>query len=154
MAISTGTNQTFYNGSKQSVIKVSPGNVAVDAFSASSDVHATPFTDSLDTEKASLVGFFDFGTAPAIGSYVAVYVRPMDIDGTSDQDIPNANYRRTPVGVFAANNLTTSQTSTIQIPLEGSSSGQEFQFYIENKTDKTITDFSLQVEVKAIGPRA
>ena len=50
-----------------------------------------------------------FGTAPTEGTSIALYARPLDIDGTSDAEPPEATRPTVFIGTFTVNNVTTSQ---------------------------------------------
>jgi len=55
----------------------------------------------------ALVG--SFGVAPTENAVLALYARPLDIDGTKDTDVPEAARPTRYIGVFTVNNTTTEQ---------------------------------------------
>lgn len=54
-----------------------------------------------------------FGTAPTENAVISLMARPLDIDGTSDAEVPEATRPTVPIGSFTVNNVTTTQTILI-----------------------------------------
>lgn len=52
---------------------------------------------------------FTFGTAPTENAVLAIYARPLDIDGTSDAEVPETTRPTFFVGSIPVNNVTTAQ---------------------------------------------
>lgn len=66
-------------------------------------------TDGEGTPDAEFVLSGAFGTAPTEGTALGLYARPLDIDGTSDSEAPEATRPTLYVGAFVVNNVTTTQ---------------------------------------------
>lgn len=58
---------------------------------------------------ARFVASFAFATAPTEGTVLALYARPLDIDGTADAEVPEATRPTEFIGSFVVNNVTTTQ---------------------------------------------
>lgn len=86
-------------------------NALVQADDASYDV----VTDGGSYPDARFVLTCAFGTAPTEGTSIALYARPLDIDGTNDAEVPEAARPTVFIGTFTVNNVTTTQ----YIPLNG-----------------------------------
>ena len=52
---------------------------------------------------------FTYASAPTEGTVLALLVRPLDIDGTNDAEVPEVSRPVRQVGVFIVNNVTTTQ---------------------------------------------
>lgn len=66
-------------------------------------VDGSSYPDALFT----LVG--TFGTAPTEGTVLSLYARPLDIDGTTDSEVPEVTRPTLFIGNFTVNNVTTAQ---------------------------------------------
>lgn len=55
-----------------------------------------------------------FGTAPTEGTVLALYARPLDVDGTADTEVPETTRPTVFIGSFVVNNVTTAQTMTLR----------------------------------------
>ena len=149
MAIST--NAVIEVFGTQDTITGSGATVANSAFGAA----ATTWTNDDDAPRASVVLQCAFSVAPTASSVVNLYLRPLDIQSTNDQDVPDANYTHVYVGSFPVNDVTTTQYITIDISLPNNYSSQQYNFYIENKAGQTISSgWTLYVTPKTYGPHA
>ena len=150
------TNSSVIDFDGQVTVTVAGGtaSLAADAFSVVGDVVAGNYTNSLNAEQASMVIFFDWNTTPPdANSSVNLYARLMDIDGTGDQDIPDANFQQEYLGSFATNNVITNQFKALRIALPNAGDSQVYQFYIENKTGETIiAGWTLKIDPAALTP--
>lgn len=54
-----------------------------------------------------------YGTAPTENAVISLMARPLDIDGTSDADVPEVSRPNLPIGSFSVNNVITTQTILI-----------------------------------------
>ena len=149
MAIETGTIIEFFG--TQDPITGSGATVANNAFGAA----ATTWTNDDDAPRASVVLLCSFSVAPTANTAVNLYLRPLDIQSTNDQDVPDANFTHVYVGSFPVNDVTTSQYITIDISLPNTYTSQQYNLYIENKCGQTIgTGWTLYVTPKTYGPHA
>ena len=73
--------------------------------------------------------------APAEGASFHLYRRDMNIDGANDSTVPDANFKRTHVGSFPLDLVTSAQyISLTDIPLVA-----DQEFYIENDAGEATT---------------
>ena len=122
-------------------------------FSIASDL--STWVNDDDAMVASLVFSATYSVAPDANSSVALFIRPLDISSTNDQDVPTANFQHSYVGSFPVKDVTTAQFSNINISLPNHVTSQNFEFYIQNNTGQTIpAGWDLIITPKAIGPAA
>lgn len=94
-------------------------------------------------------------TAPDANSGVNLYCRPLNIEGTNDQEVPDANFTHTYLGRFPVNDVLTPQYITIDVSLPNNYTSQEFEFYIQNNTGQTIlAGWDFYITPKTYGPHA
>ena len=93
-----------------------------------------------------------FATAPTENSTLALYARPLNIDGTADADAPETTRPVQYIGVFLVNNVTTSQS----LALMAQNVPWEADYYIHNNgTGQTLgAGWKLLVTPCTIGPAA
>jgi hypothetical protein len=151
MAISTGAAIEFFG--TQDTIGTSSAAVANDAFSIASDL--STWTNDDDSPQASVIILANFSVAPTANSSLNLYLRPLDIQSTNDQDVPDANFQQTYVGSFPLNDVTTAQYINIQISLPNNQTSQGYEFYIENKSGQSLpAGWDIYVTPKTLGPHA
>lgn len=101
-----GTQKTLEaNGSSitnNSVVQADDANYDIVADSPGGS--STPYPD------AEFVLTCTFGTAPTEGTSIGLYARPLDVDGTSDTEVPEAARPTMCIGTFTVNNVTSAQT--------------------------------------------
>lgn len=149
MAISTDAAIDFFG--TQDTITGSGGTVADGAFGAA----ATTWTNDDDAREASIILDCSYTTAPDANSAVNLYLRLLNIEGTNDQDVPDANFPHVFVGSFPLNDVTTQQWIPIDIRLPNTKTSQEYNFYIENNGGQTMdSDWDLHITPKTVGPHA
>lgn len=149
MAIATGSLVEFFG--TQDTIAGSGATVANAAFGSA----ATTWTNDDDAPRASVVLQCAFSVAPTANTVVNLYLRPLDIQSTNDQDIPDANFTHVYVGSFPVNDVTTTQYITIDISLPNNYTSQQYNLYIENQAGQTISaGWTLYVTPKTYGPHA
>lgn len=93
-----------------------------------------------------------FGTAPIEGMVIALYARPLDVDGTADTEVPETTRPTVFVGSFVVNDVTTAQTMTLRafdVPTKA-------DYYIHNNgTGQTISaGWVLKVTPRTVAPAA
>ena len=149
MAIGSGSLIEFFG--TQDTITGSGATVADAAFGAA----ATTWTNDDDAPRASVVLAGTYSVAPTANTVVNLYLRPLDIQSTNDQDVPDANYTHVYAGSFPINDVTTNQYITIDITLPNTYTSQQYEFYIENQTGQTIqAGWDLYITPKTYGPHA
>ena len=151
MAIGTGSLIEFFG--TQDTLGTSSATVADAAFSIAGDL--STWTNDDDAPRASVTALIDYAVAPDANSSVNLYLRPLDVQSTNDQEIPDANFTHTYVGSFPVNDVTTNQYITIDISLPNAYTSQQYEFYIKNKTGQTIqAGWDIYVTPKTYGPHA
>ena len=131
----------------------STSSVANDAFSVAADI--TTFTNALDAPFAAAVLESTFSVAPAAGTVVELFARLLNIIGTSDATVPDADFPHKLIGSFPIDTVTTSQAFQIEFKLPNGKSGQEYEFSIRNHAGQTMSaGWGLDVTPIAIGPKA
>jgi hypothetical protein len=149
MAISTDSAIEFFG--TQDTITGSGGTVVDGAFGAA----ATTWTNDDDAPQASIVLDCSYTIAPGANSSVNLYLRPLAVQSTNDQDVPTANFQHTYAGSFPVKDVTSQQFSQIIITLPNNVTSQQYNFYIENNGGQTMdSDWDLHITPKTIGPHA
>lgn len=145
-----GTNDAINKFGTQDTVTSTGASTANGAFTS-----AGTWTNDDDAPMASAVATFTFSVAPTAGTSVALYTRLTDIDGTTDQDAPDANFQHTYLGSFPVNDVTSAQTIAIDVALPNTVTSQIHDFYIENNAGQTISaNWTIKVTPKTIGPAA
>jgi len=151
MAISTDAAIEFFG--TQDTLGTSSAAVADGAYSIAGDL--STWVNDDDAPQASVVLLANFSVAPDANSSINLYLRPLDIQSTNDQDVPDANFQHTYVGSFPVNDVTTAQYINIQISLPNNTTSQNYEFYVENKTGQSLpAGWDIFVTPKTLGPHA
>lgn len=149
MAISKDAVIEFFG--TQDTLGTSSSLVADGGFSVAGDL--STWTNDDDAPNASVVLLANYSVAPDANSAINLYLRPLDVQSTNDQEVPDANFQHTYAGSFPVNNVTTAQYINIQIALPNNASSQQYEFYIENQTGQTLpAGWDIYVTPKTIGP--
>lgn len=90
-------------------LEASGASIANNAVGQADDASYSLNTHGANFPDAEFILSFAFGTAPTEGTTLALYARPLDIDGTNDAEVPEAARPTEPIGVFVVNNVTTTQ---------------------------------------------
>ena len=106
--------------------------------------------DAANYPDAEFVLKVTYSVAPNEGGQIALYARPLDIDGTADAEVPEAGLPVWFVGSFTVNNIVTAQSMILlaqDLPALA-------EYYIHNvSTGQTIpAGWSLKVKPRTIGP--
>jgi len=113
MAIGTDAAIEFFG--TQDTLGTSSAAVSDAAFSIAGDLSTWPNDD--DAPQAVVIINVNYSVAPDANSSIALFLRPLNIQSTNDQEIPDANFQHTFVGSFPVNDVTTSQFISIIISL-------------------------------------
>ena len=144
-------------GTQDEVTTGTPATVSNDAFSVAGDVDSTWSNDDDAANGAAVLKLQFDTTAPTVGS-VGLYARLLDIFGTNDGPIPDANFEHYLVGVFPLDfgvAIDVDYYTTIpffQMPMVNAA--QIIEWYIKNEgTAQTIgTDWKLYITPITDGP--
>lgn len=151
MAISTDAVVEFFG--TQDTLGTSSAAVADAAFSIAGDL--STWTNDDDAPQASVTLLANYSVAPDANSSINLYLRPLDIQSTNDQDVPDANFQHTYVGSFPLNDVTTAQYIAIEISLPNTQTSQDYEFYVENQSGQSLpAGWDIYVTPKTLGPHA
>ena len=151
MAISTGAAVEFFG--TQDTLGTSSATVSNAAFSVAGDL--STWTNDDDAVSASVTLLANFSVAPTANTSVNLYLRLLDVQGTNDGTVPDANFQHTYVGSFPLNDSTVAQYITIDVGLPNSVTSQQYEFYVENSSGQSLpAGWDIYVTPKAIGPHA
>ena len=140
MALSAGSAIEVFD----TTTDVSNTSAAVNATTYSVVGDITAFTNSDEAALFSAILECKFTTTqPADDDTITLYARPINILTTNDAPVPSAEYRHTYIGDFPIDDATAADT-LMYLPLAGLKfpnvkANTEFEFYIYNNTDQTIT---------------
>jgi hypothetical protein len=95
-------------------LEANGGSIANNSIAQADDATYDQVSDGASFMYADFVASFTFGTAPTEGTVLALYARPLDVDGTGDTEVPEAARPTRFVGSFVVNNVTTLQYAQIQ----------------------------------------
>jgi hypothetical protein len=151
MAISTDASIDFFG--TQDIVTSSSSSVADAAFSVTADI--VTWTNDDGAPQASITLEATYSVAPDANSSADLYGRLMNVRGTNDQDIPDANFQHVYLGSFPLNDVTSLQPITIDIPLPNFKASPEYEFYIQNNAGQTLSaGWDLYITPKTSGPHA
>lgn len=134
----------------QKTLKASGASCSVGGVIPVNDATYSLSADAANYPDAEFVLTVTFSVAPNEGGQIALYARPLDIDGTADAEVPEAGLPVWFVGSFTVNNVTTAQSMILlaqDLPALA-------EYYIHNvSTGQTIqAGCSLKVKPRTIGP--
>lgn len=151
MAISTNAAVEFFG--TQDTVTGSSSSVAIAAFSVAGDV--TAWANDDDAPMANVVFTGTFAAAPSANSVVNLFARAMNVDSTTDTEIPSANNLSGHLGAFLLRDTTSAQTHSIDVRLPNAKSSAEYEFYIQNLSGQSLNSgWTLKVTPKTFGPHA
>ena len=151
MTIGTDAAVEFFG--TQDTLGTSSAAVSDNAYSVAGDL--STWTNDDDAPMATVVLLADFSVAPDANSSINLYLRLLDISGTNDGDVPDANFQHTYVGSFPLNDVTTAQYIPIVISLPNVVTSQQYEFYVENQSGQSLpAGWDVTVGPKTIGPHA
>jgi len=143
MAITSGS-VVLESGTQATVIS-DTSTIADAAFNGATITALTP-SDVVPFGDAVLT--VTMSTAPSAGAAFHLYRRDLNIDGTNDATVPDANYKNIYLGSFPIDLVTTIQ----YVSLPGIPLAPDQEFYLENDTGQTTT--SSTTTIVKITPRS
>lgn len=90
-------------------LESSGASIANNALAQADNANYDIAADAAYFPDAEFVLTATYGTAPTEGTVLALYARPLDVDGTADAEVPEAARPTVYVGAFVVNNVTTTQ---------------------------------------------
>lgn len=91
------------------VLEANGGSITNNAVVQADDANYDTAADGEGAPDAEFVLVFAYGSAPTEGAVIALYARPLDIDGTNDAEVPEAARPTRYIGNFVVNNVTSTQ---------------------------------------------
>ena len=133
-------------------LEANGASIANTAMGQANDATYSITADGAGYPDADFVLNAAFGTAPTINTTLDLYAQELDIDGTSDAQVPTTTYKQRYIGSFVVNAVTTTQPLKVRaydVPLVAS-------YYLHNNaTGQTMsTGWTLKVTPRTIGPAA
>lgn len=117
-------------------LEASGSSIANNSVVQADDNSYSTATDGEGAPDAEFVLSFAFGSAPTEGAVLALYARPLNINGTDDAEVPELARPTRYIGRFVVNNVTTTQTAI----LLGRALPAEASYYIANvATGQTVS---------------
>jgi hypothetical protein len=134
----------------QKSLEANGGAIAANAVVQANDATYSLAADGANYPDAEFVLAAAFSVAPTEGGVLALYARPLNIDGSADAEVPEAALPVWFVGQFQVNNVTTTQYMTLlaeDLPAEA-------EYYIHNvSAAQTVSaGWSLKVKPRTLGP--
>ena len=128
-------------------------SIANNAVGTADDANYDRDSDGGGYPDAEFVLACAYGTAPTEGTVIALYARPMDIDGTGDAEAPETLRPTWFVGSFVVNNVTSTQYIG---PLIGRDVPKLANYYLHNNaTGQTLSSgWTLKVTPRSYKPAA
>lgn len=145
-------NEAIIKTGTQKTLEANGASIANNALAQADDAGYAVVADGGGYPDAEFVLTATFATAPTEGTTLALYARPLNVDGTADTEAPETTRPTYPVGVFVVNNVTAAQTMVLRardLPLEA-------DYYLHNNgTGQTISaGWVLKVKPMTRGPAA
>ena len=134
----------------QKTLEASGASIGTNAVVQANDATYSLSADAASYPDAEFVLKVTYSVAPNEGGQIALYARPLDIDGTADAEVPEAGLPVWFVGSFAVNNVTSLQYMTLlatDLPAEA-------EYYIHNAGagQTASAGWTLKVKPRTIGP--
>lgn len=150
MAIPTNA-QIEWRGTVKT-LEASGGSITNNSVVQADDANYDTVSDGEGAPDAEFVLVATFGTGPTEGTVLGLYVRPLDIDGTGDAEVPEAARPTRWVGNFVVNNVTSAQ----YMICVGRDLPKLAAYYIHNNaTGQTVSSgWTLKVAPITITPKA
>lgn len=136
----------------QKVLEANGAAIANNALAQADDASYSIATDGLSYPDARFVLTGTFSVAPTENTTLALYARPLNIDGTADADAPETTRPTQFIGTFVINNVTTAQS----LVCDAQDVPWEADYYLHNNgTGQTLSaGWRLLVTPCTIGPAA
>ena len=152
MAIGTDAAVEFF-GTKDDLDSTS-ALVASAGFSIVTDL--VTWTNDDDAPQAAITLEVTMNVAAADNSGVNMYFRALNVDGTEDDEVPEAEYRHTWIAFFPVlNGITSLQQTTKRVSLPNYKTSSIWEVYIENQTGQQIdAGWTVFITPITIGPHA
>ena len=146
------SNEAIVKLGTQKTLEASGASIANNAVVQASTATYSVSADGGSYPDAEFVLTVTFATAPTEGTPLALYARPLDVDGALDTEVPEALRPTQYVGVFVVDNVTSAQTMVLRaydLPMLAS-------YYVHNNgTGQAVSaGWVLKVTPRTIAPAA
>lgn len=145
----SGEIQVVYGTTK--TLEANGASTANNALSQADDANYDVVSDGGSYPDGEFVLSVTYSVAPVVGSVVAIYARPLDVDGTNDAQAPTAARPVQYIGQMVLENVTTTQYSH---PILARDLPKLASYYIHNNaTGQTISSgWTLKVTPRSYKP--
>lgn len=120
--------ETIVKWGTQKTLEANGAAIASTAIVQADDASYSLVADGGYYPDAEFVLAAAFSVAPTEGGVIALYARPINVDGTADTEVPEATRQNVYVGSFVANNVTATQYMTCI----GYDLPKEAEYYLHN----------------------
>ena len=146
------SGETILKLGTQKTLEANGASIANNVLGQADDANYSVASDGAYYPDAKFVLAATFGTAPTEGTTLALYARPLDIDGTNDAEAPETTRPTVFVGAFVVNNVTTAQ----YIELVAQDVPWNAAYYLHNNgTGQTLSaGWTLKVTPCTVAPAA
>jgi len=156
MTIGTDAAIDFFGTPDTVTIGTGTSAVTNTSFSASGDVVSGGWANDDDAPLAIMVLTFQRASG-TLSDGIHLYLRLLNIDGTTDEPQPDSSYKHHYVGTFVPdpNQANATDTSYALGPfrLPNVYTSQTYEFYIENQCGQTMTaGWTLKITPITLGP--
>ena len=103
------SGETIVQFGTTKTLEANGASIANNTLAQADDANYSVASDGAYYPDAKFVISVTFGTAPTEGTTLALYARPLDIDGTNDAEVPETTQPTVFIGTFVVNNVTTAQ---------------------------------------------
>ena len=146
------SGETILKFGTPKTLEASGASIANNTLAQADDASYSVASDGAYYPDAKFVISVTFGTAPTEGTTLALYARPLDIDGTNGAEVPETTRPTVFIGTFVVNNVTTAQYIALlaqDVPWSAS-------YYIHNNgTGQTVSaGWTLKVTPCTVAPAA
>lgn len=149
MTIPTGSPVDYFGTATTVTASGATAAVASGIYSVLAD--SEEWTNSDDVIMAAFIGRFTFSIIPTSIGSIALYARPMLIDGINDAQEPSDNYPDVYLGSFPINLVTSLQAVPLEVSLTNLRSSQAYRFYIKNNVNMPLdAAWEMEITPKAI----
>lgn len=108
------SNEVIYATGTVKVLEANGAAIANNALAQADDANYDVIADGGGFPDVEFALTGAFPTAPTEGAVIALYARPLDVDGTLDTEAPETTRPTLFIGNFAVNNVTTTQTIVLR----------------------------------------
>lgn len=146
------SNETIVAFGTPKTLEANGASIANNTLAQADDANYSISADGAYFPDAKFVVAVTFGTAPIEGTTLALYARPLDIDGTNDGLVPEITRPTVFIGTFPVDNVTTAQ----YIELLAQDVPWSAAYYLHNNgTGQTVSaGWALKVTPYTVAPAA